>query len=97
MSNVLYTVNSRETLFDGKCDIEDMRKEADCWYEGDDREKSLDIARKYSDDVIEVSRDGISRDVYQWNELEIEDDEVIGYMIKIFDPLDRFKKIFQNY
>lgn len=34
MSNVLYTVNSRETLFDGKFDIEDMRKEADCWYEG---------------------------------------------------------------
>lgn len=34
MSHVLYTVNSRETLFDGKCDIE-----------GVDREKSLDIAR----------------------------------------------------
>lgn len=93
MSHVLYAVNSRETLFDGKYDIEGMRKEADCWYEGDDREKSLDIARKYSDDVIEVGRGGISRDVYQWNEFEIENDEIIGCMVKIFDPLDRFKKI----
>lgn len=42
MSNVLYTVNSLETLFDGKYDIENTRKEADCWYEGDDREKSLE-------------------------------------------------------
>lgn len=39
MSHVLYTVDSRETLFDGKCDIEDMRKEPDCWYEGVDRER----------------------------------------------------------
>lgn len=93
MSHVLYTVNSREMLFDGKCDIEDISKEAGCWYEGDNREKSIGIARKYSDDVIEVSRGGISRDVYQWNEFEIENDEIIGCMIKIFDPLDRFKKI----
>lgn len=93
MSTVLYTVNSREMLFNGKYDLEDLRKDADCWYEGDSREKSLELARKYSDDVIEVRRDGISRDVYQWNEFEIEGDEIIGCMIKIFDPLDRFKTI----
>lgn len=93
MSTMLYTVTSRETRFDGKNDIEDMRKDADCWYEGSDREKSLEIARKYSDDVVEVDRGGISRDVYQWNEFEIDDDEIIGCMIKIYDPLNRFKTI----
>lgn len=92
MSTALYTVCSRETLFDGKNDIEDMRKDADYWYEGADREKSLEIARKYSDDVIEVARGGISRDVYQWNEFEVEDDEIISCKIKLFDPLDRFKR-----
>lgn len=93
MSNALYAVDSRETLFDGKYDIENTRKEADCRYEGDDREKSLDIARKYSDGVIEVSRGGISRDVCRWSEFEIENDEIAGCMVKIFDPLNRFKKI----
>lgn len=92
MSTVLYTVTSRDTLFDGCCDQEDLRFDADCWYKGDDREKSLDLARRYSDDVIEVYKRGISRDVYQWSALEIEDDVVIGCEIEIFDPLDRFKR-----
>ena len=94
MSTVIYSVTSRETLFDGCCDQEDMRFDADCWYEGDDREKSLEIAREYSDDgVIEVNKHGISRDVYEWSEIEYEDDVVVGASIKIFDPLDRFKRI----
>lgn len=93
MTTALYTVCSREMLFDGKNDIEGMRKDADCWYEGADREKSLELARKYSDDVVEVDKGGISRDIYQWNEFEVEDGKIIGCMIKIFDPLDRFKKI----
>lgn len=92
MSTVLYTVTSQETLFDGCCDQEDLRFDADCWYKGDDREKSIDLARRYSDDVIEVRKRGISRDVYQWSALEIEDDVVIGCEIEIFDPLDRFKR-----
>lgn len=94
MSRIIYSVTSRETLFNGYCDQEDMRFDADCWYEGDDREKSLEIARKYSDDgVIEVGKHGISRDVYEWSEIEYEDDVVVGADIKVFDPLDRFKRI----
>lgn len=93
MSTVIYSVTSRNTLFDGRYDLEDTHKDADCWYEGASREKSLGLARKYSDDVIEISRGGISRDVYEWSEFEVENDEIVGCMVKIFDPLDRFKKI----
>ena len=32
------------------------------------------------------------RNVYQWSALEIENDEVIGCEVKIFDPLNRFKR-----
>lgn len=92
MSTVIYSVYSRETLFNGYCDQEDTRFDADCWYENTEREKSLEIARKYSDnDVIEVNRHGISRNVYEWNALEYEDNVTVGAEIKIFDPLDRFK------
>lgn len=41
MSHMLYTVTSRELLFDGKRNIEDMYKNSDCWYEGNDREARL--------------------------------------------------------
>ena len=93
MSTVLYTVTSRDTLYDGCCDQEDLRFDADCWYEGDDREKSLKTAREVSDDIIEICKHGISRDVYEWSAIEYEDDIVVGCEIKIFDPLDRFKRI----
>lgn len=91
MSTVLYTVTSRELLFDGKRNIEDMHKDSDCWYEGNDRKKSLKLAREYSNDVIEVNRSGVLRDVYQWNAFEFENDVCTGCRIKIFDPLDQFK------
>lgn len=85
MSTVIYSVYSRETLFNGYCDQEDTRFDADCWYENTEREKSLEIARKHSDDdVIEVNRHGISRNVYEWNALEYEDNVVVGAEIKIF-------------
>lgn len=93
MSTVLYTVTSRDTLFDGYCDQEDLRFDADCWYKGDDREKSLRTAHEVSDDEIRICRHGISRDVYEWSAIEYEDGIVIGCEIKIFDPLDRFKRI----
>lgn len=94
MSHMLYGVSSRETVFNGEYDFEDMRKDAFCWDESDDREESLKIARKYSDaETIHVWRSGIMRNVYQWSAIEIEDDEVIECEVKIFDPLDRFKKI----
>lgn len=94
MSRMLYGVASREIIFNGEHDFEDMRKDAFYWYESDDREESLKFARKYSDaDTVHVWRAGIMRNVYQWSAIEIEDDEVIGCDIKIFDPLDRFKKI----
>lgn len=96
MSNVLYTVTSRKILFNGTHNVENMHKNSDCWYEGNDREKALKIAREYSDDAIEVCKDGISRDVYQWNAIEFENDVPTGYSIKTFDPLDRFET-FKNF
>lgn len=95
MSRMLYKITSGNALFNGTDNITNMRKEPDRYrYEGDDREKSLDLARKYSDDVIEIYKNGISREVYQWSALELNDcDEIVGYEVKIFDPLDRFKKI----
>ena len=92
MSTMLYGICSRELIFKGKYDAENLNKDAFYWYEGNDREESLEIARKYSDDdTINVWKVGIVRNVYQWNAFEIEDDEIINCKIKIFDPLDRFK------
>lgn len=91
MSTVLYTVTSSEMLFNGARNVEDMHKDSDYWYEGNDREKSLELARKYSNDTIEVNKSGILRDVYQWNVFEFENDVCTGCRIKIFDPLDHFK------
>lgn len=44
MSTVLYTVASREMLFNGTHNVEDMHNDSDYWYEGNDREKSLELA-----------------------------------------------------
>lgn len=94
MSTMSYTVTSRDIIFNGENDFEDMRKDPFCWYESDNRKKSLEAARKYSNsDTIHVWRAGIMRNVYQWSALEIENDEIIGCEVKIFDPLDRFKRI----
>lgn len=41
MSTVLYTVASREMLFNGTHNVEDMHKYSDYWYEGNDRETRL--------------------------------------------------------
>lgn len=93
MSTVLYTVTSRDTLYNGYCDQEDLRFDADCWYEGSDRKKSLKTALEASDDVIKICKHGISRNVYEWSAIEYEDEIAINCEIKIFDPLDRFKRI----
>ena len=94
MSHMLYGVCSREIIFNGEHDLENMRKDAFYWHEGNDREKSLEIARTYSDDdTIYIWETGISRNVYQWNAFEIDGDDIIGCEIKIFDPLDRFNRI----
>lgn len=94
MSTVIYTVTSRDAIFNGEHDFKDMGKDPFCWYKNDNRKESLEVARKYSDDdTIHVWRAGIMRNVYQWSALEIENDEVIGCEVKIFDPLNRFKKI----
>ena len=94
MSTVLYTVTCYDALFDGYHDSKYKRGNEDCLYIGDDRERAFKRARTYSDnDVIEVDKNGISRSVYKLNEFEIENGEIIGSMIRIFDPLDRFKTI----
>ena len=93
MSTVIYAVTSRDTIFNGEHDFKDMSKDPFCWYKNDNRKESLEVARKYSDDdTIHVWRAGIMRNVYQWSALEIENDEVIGCEVKIFDPLNRFKR-----
>lgn len=94
MSTMLYGIASREIIFNGEHDFEDMHKDALYWYESDDLEESLNSAREYSDaDTIHVWRSGIMRNVYQWIAIEIENDEVIGCEVKIFDPLDRFEML----
>lgn len=93
MSHMLYRVTSSDVLFNGVNNIISMCKDPNYWYEGDNREKSLDLARKYSDDIIEIYKNGISRNVCQWSALELNDsDELVGCEIKTFDPLDRFKR-----
>ena len=93
MSRMLYRVTSNDVLFNGDNNIVNMPKDLNHWYEGDDRKKSLDLARKYSDDVIEIYKNGISRNVYRWSAVELDDcDGLVGYELKIFDPLDRFKR-----
>lgn len=93
MSRMLYKVTSSNVLFNGTNNIMNMRKDLNYWYEGDDREKSLNLARKYSDDVIKIYKNGISREVYQWSALELDDcDELVRCEVKIFDPLDRFER-----
>lgn len=52
MSHMLYRVSSKEIIFNGEHDFENMRN------------------------------------VYQWSAIEIEDDDIIGCDVKIFDPLD---------
>lgn len=93
MSTALYSVTSRKMIFNGNRNIEELNSGTDYWYEGNDREKSLELARKYSNDTVLILKNGISRDVYQWNEFEIENNEVVGCMVKIFDPLNRFKTL----
>lgn len=41
MSHMLYVVASREIIFNGEHDFEDMRKDDFYWHEGDDREARL--------------------------------------------------------
>lgn len=93
MSTALYSVTSRKMMFNGNRNLEELSRSTDYWYEGNDREKSLKLARKYSNDTVLIFKNGISRDVYQWNEFEIENNEVVGCMTKIFDPLNRFKAL----
>lgn len=42
MPRMLYTVTSRDTIFNGENDFEDMRKDSFCWYESDNRKESLE-------------------------------------------------------
>lgn len=41
MSHMLYGVISRDTIFNGENDFEDLRKDPFCWYESDDLEERL--------------------------------------------------------
>lgn len=84
MSTVLYTVTSRKMMFNGNRNLEELNGGTNCWYEGTDREKSLELTREYSNDTVLVFKGGISRDVYQWNTFEFENDVCTGCRIKIF-------------
>ena len=93
MSTVLYSVTSRNIMFDGKHDLDELNRVANCWYEGTDREKSLKLAQEYSNDTVLVFEGGISREVYQWNTFEFENDVCTGYRTKTLDPLKQFKTL----
>lgn len=41
MSRMLYAVTSRNTIFNGENDFEDMRKEPFCWQTDDPEERLL--------------------------------------------------------
>lgn len=50
-------------MFNGNRDLEELSGGTNYWYEGTDREKSLELALEYSNDTVLVFKDGISRDV----------------------------------
>lgn len=94
MYTMLYTIATQKKLFNGADDLVRLNRDIDCRYEGSERTKSLELARRYSDnDVIEVCESGILRDVYKWSAIECLDDNVVSRETKIFDPLDRFERV----
>lgn len=99
----MYTVSSRELICKGldgnDVDLNPYR-DAVLWYEGNDRDKALRIAREYAADLrdtgkVEVCKNGIARNVFEVCETLLDEDgDVIGEdTIEIVDPLDRMPEL----
>lgn len=97
-----YTVSSREVIYKGACNDVDLNpyRDAVLWYVGNDRDEALRIARKYAADVrdtgkVEVCKNGISRNVFEVCETQLDEDgDIIDEdTIETVDPLDRMPKL----
>lgn len=93
-----YTVSSREVIYKGACNDVDLNpyRDAVLWYVGNDRDEALRIARKYAADVrdtgkVEVCKNGISRNVFEVCETQLDEDgDIVDEdTIETVDPLDR--------
>mgnify|MGYP004515358851 CR=1 FL=1 len=94
-----YTTTSREYIYTGLGD-EDVRPgvDAEIWYEGEDKAEALRIAAKYASDcgkgdtgALEICKRGISRQIFEVEELTLNEDEDVieDDTIEVIDPLDR--------
>lgn len=97
-----YTVESREMLYEGRANDSETRPGTDAlvWYEGNDKAEALRIATEYAADVrdtgkVEVCKNGISRNVFEVCECELDEDgdTVDEDTVEIVDPLDRMPKL----
>ena len=94
-----YTTTSREYIYTGFGD-EDVRPgiDAEVWYDGEDKAEALRIASKYANDwgkgetgALEICKRGISRQIFEVEELTLDEDEdaIEDETIEVIDPLDR--------
>lgn len=97
-----YTVESREMLYEGRANDSETRPGTDAfvWYEGNDKAEALRIAAEYAADVrdtgkVEVCKNGISRNVFEVCQVELDEDgdTIDEDTIEIVDPLDRMPKL----
>lgn len=97
-----YTVSSREVIYKGAGNDIDLNpyRDAVLWYEGNDMDEALRIARKYAADVrdtgkVEVCKNGISRIVFEVCETQLDEDgDIVDEdTIEIVDPLDRMPEL----
>lgn len=98
----MYTVSSRETIYEGngKDTAVNPLCDSDTWYEGANIDEALRIARKYAADVrdtgkVEVCKNGISRNVFEVCETQLDEDgDIVDEdTIEIVDPLDRMPEL----
>lgn len=98
----LYTVSSRETIYEGNGKDNDVNPscDAEVWYEGNDKAEALRIAAKYAADTsdtgkVEVCNCGIARNVFEILEVKLDEDgdTVDEDTVEIVDPLDRMPKL----
>lgn len=97
-----YTASSREVIYKGGGNDIDLNpyRDAVLWYEGNDMDEALLIARKYAADVrdtgkVEVCKNGISRIVFEVCETQLDEDgDIVDEdTIEIVDPLDRMPEL----
>lgn len=97
-----YTVSSREVIYKGAGNDVDLNpyRDAVLWYEGADIDEALRIACKYAADArdtgkVEVCKNGVSRNVFEVCEVQLDEDgDIVDEdTIEIVDPLDRMPQL----